>query len=143
MSKNKEKNKRASTSQSSQDSKKKRGSNYTNLELETAIRMVVTNHTFRIGEEMANKGFPEREASDNKKMISNSFSLWRRELSTGLDDLECGDDVVLMINNKAVGIASLNWFGHSKEEGERIQDILFPSEIDSVWFKSIYRNGRK
>lgn len=42
-----------------------------------------------------------------------------------------------MINNKAVALATLNWLG-TKVNENKIQDILFPPEIDSVWLKSIF-----
>ena len=61
-----------------------------------------------------------------------------------MDDLETGEEVVLMINNKAVALATLNWFGNSiEDEQRRIKDVLFPSEIDSVWLTSIFGHGKE
>ncbi len=35
-----------------------------------------------------------------------------------------------------------NWFGHAVEN-KRIQNILFPPEIDSVWLNSIFSHGKE
>ncbi len=72
--------KRPSSSASPQEEKRRRGPNYTEAEIEAAIRLVVRDHTFRIGEEMAKKGFPERDANDYKKKYHLPFLLGEKQL---------------------------------------------------------------